>query len=115
MRLQQPATADCLGLFGGNGGGDFFEVLSPFWDPRFLRVFGENSADSLWSMKKYCEKIGGRMVCISVSREDLKRIANGKKGKVKIKTVKSEEKNAKLLLQIFDRIIKYRYIGRRNK
>ena len=66
-------------------------------------------------MKKYCEKIGERMVCISVSREDLKRIANGKKGKVKIKTVKSEERNAKLLLQIFDRIIKYRYIGRRNK
>ena len=55
------------------------------------------------------------MVCISVSREDLKRIANGKKGKVKIKTVKSEERNAKQLLKIFDRIIKYRYIGRRNK
>ena len=55
------------------------------------------------------------MVCISVSREDLKRIVNGKKGKIKIKTVKSEEKNAKLLLQIFDRIIKYRYIGRKNK
>lgn len=53
------------------------------------------------------------MVCIKVSREELRKISCGKEGKIKVKTVPGEAKDGKELMNIFDNIIKGRYLGRR--
>jgi len=53
------------------------------------------------------------MICINVSREELRKISCGKEGKIKVKAVPSEAKDSKELMNIFDNIIKRRYLGRR--
>ena len=42
------------------------------------------------------------MICITVSREDLLKISNGKEGKIQRKTIPSDNDNIKDLLKIFD-------------
>ncbi len=55
------------------------------------------------------------MICITVSREELLKISNGKEGKIQRKTIPSDNDNIKDLLKIFDGIAKRRYLGRKEK
>lgn len=55
------------------------------------------------------------MICITVSREDLLKISNGKEGKIQRKTIPSDTNNIKDLLKIFDGIAKWRYLGQRKE
>jgi len=55
------------------------------------------------------------MICITVSREDLLKIFNGKEGKIQRKTIPSDTNNIKDLLKIFDGIAKWRYLGQRKE
>ena len=55
------------------------------------------------------------MIYITVSREDLLKISNGKEGKIQRKTIPSDNDNIKDLLKIFDGIAKWRYLGQRKE
>lgn len=55
------------------------------------------------------------MICITVRRDDLRKLSCGEEGKIKIKNMPSSTTDAKGLVNILDSILKYRYLGRRRK
>ena len=53
------------------------------------------------------------MVCIKVSREELRKISCGKEGKITKTTIPDNATDTRGLTNILDGIIKNRYLGKR--
>ena len=53
------------------------------------------------------------MICIKVSREELRKISSGKEGKITKATIPDNATDTRGLTKILDGIIKSRYLGKR--